>query len=198
MENRHTARNAVQCDRPNFVFELSSAVACRLSEVFGRRRPPHIKIAAIQGGEPPVHAGETAGHGMMKCGCGSVWGMFDTALLLDALILAVLFAMLARSHSKSEEHHARLDDLVTGVDLFANEVLDRTKILLEMGQRMQPAIELHNHNPLEQIFNFVRAMKSGNFSDENITSHRDSHGQYAPAPQNEIEPSTSEVIDISD
>tara|TARA_Y100000004_G_scaffold193396_2_gene255867 strand:+ start:363 stop:737 length:375 start_codon:yes stop_codon:yes gene_type:complete len=124
--------------------------------------------------------------------------MVDAALLLDALILALLLAMLARSHSKSEEHHARLDDLVTGVDLFANEVLDRTKILLEMGQRMQPAIELHNHNPLEQIFNFVRGLKTGNFDNENITSHRDSHGQYATAPQNEIEPSTSEVIDISD
>jgi len=198
MENRHTARNAVQCDHPNFVLELSSAVACRLSMVHGRRRPPHMKIAAIQVGKPTVHAGETTAHGMMKCGCGSVWGMFDAALLLDALILALLFAMLARSHFKSEEHHARLDDLIDGVGMFATEVLNRTESLMEMGRSMQPAIELHNHNPLEQIFRFIQGMKTGNFSDENITSHRDSHGQYATAPQNEIEPTTSEVIDISD
>ena len=198
MENRLTARSTAQRDPPNFVFELSSAVACRLSEVLGRRSPPHIKIAAIQVGKPTVHAGETTAHAMMKCGCGSVGGMDEAALILDLTILALILTLIFRSRMKSEEHHERLDDLIEGVGMFANEVLARTESLMEMGRSMQPAIELHNHNPLEQIFRFIQGMKTGNFQDENITSHRDSHGQYATAPQNEIDPSTSEIIDISD
>ncbi len=189
---RSAARSPQLRSQTQFCGSLSAVRSIRASKTTAH------EDCRDSGGQAHRSRGETTAHGMMKCGCGSVGGMVDAALLLDALILALLLAMLARSHSKSEEHHARLDDLVTGVDLFANEVLDRTKILLEMGQRMQPAIELHNHNPLEQIFNFVRGLKTGNFDNENITSHRDSHGQYATAPQNEIEPSTSEVIDISD
>lgn len=124
--------------------------------------------------------------------------MVDASLILDALILALLFAMLARSHFKSEEVHDRLDDVIDGVGLFATEVLKRTESLSEMAGRMAPAIELHNHNPLEQIFRFVQGMKTGNFSDDNITNPRDSEGRYATAPQSEIEPSTPEIIDILD
>ena len=124
--------------------------------------------------------------------------MVEASLILDALILALLFAMLARSHFKSEEVHDRLDDVIDGVGLFATEVLKRTESLSEMAGRMAPAIELHNHNPLEQLFRFVQGMKSGNFSDDNITNPRDSAGQYATTPQ-EIEiTETPEIIDITD
>ena len=124
--------------------------------------------------------------------------MVEASLILDALILALLFAMLARSHFKSEEVHDRLDDVIDGVGLFATEVLKRTESLSEMAGRMAPAIELHNHNPLEQIFKFIQGMKTGNFQDDNITNPRDARGQYATAPQSEIEPSPPEIIDITD
>ena len=122
--------------------------------------------------------------------------MVDASLILESLTIALLLAMLARSHFKSEEVHARLDDVIDGVGLFATEVLKRTESIMEMGRGLAPAIELHNHNPLEQIFRFVQGMKTGNFQNENITNPRDSAGQYATAQPQEISTETSEVVDI--
>ena len=124
--------------------------------------------------------------------------MVEASLILDALIIALLLGMLARSHFSKEEVHARLDDVIDGVGLFATEVLKRTESILEMGRSLSPAIELHNHNPLEQIFRFVQGMKTGNFSNDNITNPRDAAGQYA-ATREEIEnDQTPEIIDITD
>ena len=122
--------------------------------------------------------------------------MVEASLILESLTIALLLAMLARSHFKSEEVHARLDDVIDGVGLFATEVLKRTESIMEMGRGLAPAIELHNHNPLEQIFRFVQGMKTGNFQNENITNPRDSAGQYATAQPQEISTETSEVVDI--
>ena len=122
--------------------------------------------------------------------------MVEASLILESLTIALLLAMLARSHFKSEEVHARLDDVIDGVGLFATEVLKRTESIMEMGRGLAPAIELHNHNPLEQIFRFVQGMKTGNFQNENITTPRDSAGQYATAQPQEISTETSEVVDI--
>ena len=125
--------------------------------------------------------------------------MVDPSLILESLTIALLLAMLARSHFKSEEVHARLDDVIDGVGLFATEVLKRTESIMEMGRGLAPAIELHNHNPLEQIFRFVQGMKTGdfgNFQNENITNPRDSAGQYATAHPQEISTETPEVVDI--
>ena len=123
--------------------------------------------------------------------------MVEASLILDALIIALLLGMLARSHFSKEEVHARLDDVIDGVGLFATEVLKRTESILEMGRGIAPAIELHNHNPLEQIFKFVQGIKTGNFQNENITNPRDSSGQYATAQPQEISPQTSpEIVDI--
>lgn len=119
---------------------------------------------------------------------------------LLCLIIALIFASLLRSHFKSEEVHARLDDVIDGVGLFAQEVLKRTDMLTDLAGKVSPAIELHNHNPLEQIFSFVRGMKTGNFegfgADMN-NNPRDSSGQYAATPE-EIEDTTPQVIDITD
>ena len=124
--------------------------------------------------------------------------MVEASLILDALILTLIVAALLRSYLGTEQVHDRLDDVITGVDLFAGEVLNRTQILMDKANLMAPAIELHNHNPLEQLFRFVQGMKTGNFSDENITNRRDSAGQYAATPQ-EIEiTETPEIIDITD
>ena len=124
--------------------------------------------------------------------------MVEASLILDALILTQIVAALLRSYLGTEQVHDRLDDVITGVDLFAGEVLNRTQILMDKANSMAPAIELHNHNPLEQLFRFVQGMKTGNFSDENITNRRDSAGQYAATPQ-EIEiTETPEIIDITD
>ena len=122
--------------------------------------------------------------------------MVEASLILESLTIALLLAMLARSHFKSEEVHARLDDVIDGVGLFATEVLNRTESIMEMGRGLAPAIELHNHNPLEQIFRFVQGMKTGNFQNENITNPRDSAGQYATAQPQEIRTETSEVVDL--
>jgi hypothetical protein len=124
--------------------------------------------------------------------------MVDAALSMDLLIIALLIAGMARSYFSKEEVHQRLDDVITGVDLFATELLNRTKLLLEMGNRLNPAIELHNHNPLEQIFKFVQSMKTGNFQSDNITNPRDSAGQYATAPQIEAEEISPEIVDVID
>jgi hypothetical protein len=124
--------------------------------------------------------------------------MVETSLILDALILTLIIGALLRSFLGTERVHDRLDDVIDGVDLFANEVLNRTQFLMEKAQAISPAIELHNHNPLEQVFKFIQGMKTGNFSDENITSHRDSAGQYAATPQEIENAETQEIIDITD
>lgn len=124
--------------------------------------------------------------------------MVEASLILNALIIALLLFIIGRSHMKTEEVHHRLDDVIDGVGMFATEVLKRTESILEMGRSISPAIELHNHNPLEQIFKFVQGMKTGNFSSDNITNPRDSAGQYA-ATREEIEnDQTPEIIDITD
>ncbi len=123
-----------------------------------------------------------------------------TAILPDLLIIALLFALFARSHFKSEEMHDRLDDVIDGIGLFASEMLKKTDFLTDFAGKMNPAIELHNHNPLEQIFSFIKGMKTGdfgNFSTDNITSPRDPSGRYAATPE-EIETPSPEVIDIVD
>lgn len=126
--------------------------------------------------------------------------MVETSLLLDVLILVVLFLMIARSHWKSEEVHHRLDDVIDGVGMFATEVLKRTETLTEMGSRLAPSIELHNHDPFERLFSMIRAFKTGDFGSfagDNITNPRDSAGQYATTREEQIEDYTSpEIIDI--
>ena len=124
--------------------------------------------------------------------------MVEASLILDALILTLIVAALLRSYLGTEQVHDRLDDVITGVDLFAGEVLNRTQILMDKANLMAPAIELHNHNPLEQIFRFVQGMKTGNFQSDNITNPRDSAGQYATAPQIETEEISPEIVDIID
>ena len=124
--------------------------------------------------------------------------MVGAALSMDLLIIALLVAGMARSYFSKEEVHQRLDDVIDGVGLFATEVLKRTESILEMGRTLHPAIELHNHNPLEQIFRFVQGMKTGNFQSDNITNPRDSAGQYATAPQIETEEISPEIVDIID
>ena len=125
--------------------------------------------------------------------------MVETVLLLDCLIIALLAVIIGRSWWKGEEVHDRLDDGIEGVGLFANEVLNRTEDLKEIGTRMAPAIELHNHNPLEQIFSFISQMRSGNFQTDNITSRRESDGRYAPSERiEEIQDDpTPEVVDLT-
>lgn len=123
-----------------------------------------------------------------------------THLVLELLIIAVLFAMMARSHFKSEEVHDRLDDVIEGIGLFASEMLKKTENLSELAGRISPAIELHNHNPLEQIFSFIRGMKTGNFdnfSGGEVINPRDTAGRYAPSKE-EVETTTPEIIDITD
>ena len=126
---------------------------------------------------------------------GAGWGMNGAALYLDLLILALLFVMLARSHFKGEEVHQRLDDVIEGIGSFATELLTRTQILME---KAAPAIELHNHNPLEQLFKFVQSMKTGQFGNEMNNNPRDDAGRYATPPQIQEDSPTPEVIDISD
>lgn len=123
-----------------------------------------------------------------------------THIVLEVLIIAVLFAMMARSHFKSEEVHERLDDVIEGIGMFASEMLKKTENLSDLAGRISPAIELHNHNPLEQIFSFIRGMKTGNFdnfSSGEVINPRDTAGRYASPPE-EIETSSPEVVDIID
>ena len=136
----------------------------------------------------------------LRAGWGPVEGMVEAALILDCLIIALLIVIMGRSWLRGEEVHERLDDVIEGVGLFANEVLSRTEDLREIGTRMAPAIELHNHNPLEQIFSFISQMRGGTFQSENITKRRESDGRYAPAQRSEEiqEDPTPEVIDITD
>ena len=118
--------------------------------------------------------------------------MDGTAFSLDVIILVLLLFMLARSHFKSHEVHDRLDDVIEGIGAFAQELLSRTQFLLD---KAAPAIELHNHNPLEQIFKFIQGMKTGQFQNEMNNNPRDDAGRYA-SPQ-EIETNTTpEIVDI--
>jgi len=111
----------------------------------------------------------------------------------------MLLVMLIRSHFKSEEMHVRLDDVIDGIGLFAGEMLKKTDFLTDFAGKVNPAIELHNHNPLEQIFSFIRGMKTGNFEGigaEMNNNHRDASGQYATTPE-EIQDTTPQIIDIT-
>ena len=128
--------------------------------------------------------------------------MVEAALLLDALIIGLIVAGFVVSRMSRQDVHLRLDDTIEGVAMLANELLKRTDFINDMGSRMAPAIELHNHNPLEQVFSFLRALKTGDFSNistpETNINPRDSHGQYAPAIEEEEFTSTSETVDVID
>lgn len=120
--------------------------------------------------------------------------MDGAALSLDLFAILLLLIMLARSHLHSQEVHHRLDDTIEGMAGFFQEMLQRTQNLME---KAAPAIELHNHNPLEQLFRFVQGMKTGNFGAEMNNNPRDDAGRYATTQQ-EIEAETSpEIIDIT-
>ena len=120
--------------------------------------------------------------------------MVDAPLVLDLLIIALLFAMMVRSHFNKEEVHLRLDDVIEGTGSFFQELLNRTNILME---KAAPAIELHNHNPLEQIFKFVQSMKSGQYQSEMNNNPRDDAGQYATTQQIQEDNPTPEIVDVS-
>ena len=121
--------------------------------------------------------------------------MVDASLYTDLLIIGLLVGMFLRSHFKGEEVHDRLDDVIQGVGHIAQSTHQKLDDLMSKGSA---AIELHNHNPLEQIFSFISQMKNGTFSPSNITNPRDSHGQYAPAIEEEEFTPTSETIDVID
>ena len=110
--------------------------------------------------------------------------MVETALVLDALIIALILVGFGVSRFRSQDVHLRLDDTIEGVGMLANELLKRTDFIQDMGSRMAPAIELHNHNPLEQVFSFIRALKTGDFSNispqETNINPRESDGRYGP------------------
>jgi len=127
--------------------------------------------------------------------------MVDAALLLDALIIALIGVGFVVSRLGRQDVHLRLDDTIEGVAMLANELLKRTDFIQEMGTRMAPAIELHNHNPLEQIFKFIQGLKTGDFSsmsgDTNINP-RESDGRYGTREiesETEVSPETIDVID---
>jgi hypothetical protein len=127
--------------------------------------------------------------------------MVDAALYLDALIIALIVVGFVVSRLGRQDVHLRLDDTIEGVAMLANELLKRTDFIQEMGTRMAPAIELHNHNPLEQIFKFIQGMKTGDFSsmsgDTNINP-RESDGRYGPREiesETDVSPETIDVID---
>lgn len=127
--------------------------------------------------------------------------MVDAALLLDALIISLIVVGFVVSRLGRQDVHLRLDDTIEGVAMLANELLKRTDFIQEMGTRMAPAIELHNHNPLEQIFKFIQGMKTGDFSsmsgDTNINP-RESDGRYGPREiesETDVSPETIDVID---
>ena len=121
--------------------------------------------------------------------------MVDTALYTDLLIIGLLVGMFLRSHFKGEEVHDRLDDVIQGVGHIAQSTHQKLDDLMSKGSA---AIELHNHNPLEQIFSFISQMKNGTFSPSNITNPRDSHGQYATTREEEQIQETPEIVDITD
>jgi hypothetical protein len=138
----------------------------------------------------------------LRDGSGAVGSMVEATLILDALIIALIFVGFVMSRLSRQDVHLRLDDTIEGVAMLANELLKRTDFIHDMGSRMAPAIELHNHNPLEQVFSFLRALKTGDFSNispqETNINPRDSHGQYAPALEEEEFTATPETIDIID
>ena len=121
--------------------------------------------------------------------------MVEAALYMDAVI------GFALSRSNKEEVHLRLDDTIEGVGMLATELLNRTEGIRDLASRVAPAIELHNHNPLEQIFNAIRAFKSGDFSNfsdagSNINP-REPDGRYGTREEieTEVSPETIDVID---
>ena len=136
----------------------------------------------------------------LRDGLGSVQSMVETSLILDALIIGLIRAGCLISRSRGQEVHVRLDDTSEGVAMLANELLQRTEFIRDLRGGMSPSIELHNHNPLEQVFSFIRALKTGDFSamsgDTNINP-RDSDGRYAPSEDGEENPQIAETIDIT-
>jgi hypothetical protein len=134
-------------------------------------------------------------------GLGSVGSMVETSLLMDLGILCGIMVIMLRSFRAKEDVHHRLDDVTNAVGIFAEEVIQRTDFLMEKAGQIPAAIELHNHNPLEQIFSFIRGMQTGNFGgmsgDTNINP-RESDGTYGARQGQEQEYfSETETLDIN-
>ena len=128
--------------------------------------------------------------------------MVEAPLLLDGINIALIVFGFFVSRMSRQDVHLRLDDTIEGVAMLANELLKRTDFIQDMGTRIAPAIELHNHNPLEQVFSFLKALKTGDFSNisppETNINPRDSQGRYGSEEFEDQNPSTPETIDITD
>lgn len=121
--------------------------------------------------------------------------MDEVTLAADGLILTAILICFGWNRRQKEHLHDRVDDIVNGIGALAKELLDRTDQLRDI--RM-PDISLINQDPISNILRMIQQFKSGNFQDENITSHRDPSGRYAPAlPFEEAETPTPET-DILD
>jgi hypothetical protein len=125
--------------------------------------------------------------------------MVEATLVLDGLTVTLLICLIVEKLRNRNDIDDRLNDIVDGLGVFANEMIARTDELKNLKDFM-PDISLINQNPLASLGEFIKSLRglNDNFPSQDFTKPRDDSGQYAAPPQIEETAPTLEEIDVSD
>ena len=125
--------------------------------------------------------------------------MVEATLVLDGLTVTLLICLIVEKLRNRNDIDDRLNDIVDGLGVFANEMIARTEDLKNLKDFM-PDISLINQNPLASLGEFIKSLRglNDNFPSQDFTKPRDDSGQYAAPPQIEETAPTLETVDVSD
>ena len=125
--------------------------------------------------------------------------MVEATLVLDGLTVTLLICLIFEKLRNRNDIDDRLNDIVDGLGVFANEMIARTEDLKNLKDFM-PDISLINQNPLASLGEFIKSLRglNDNFPSQDFTKPRDDSGQYAAPPQIEETAPTLETVDVSD
>jgi hypothetical protein len=124
--------------------------------------------------------------------------MVEATLVLDGLTVTLLIGLIVEKLRNRNDIDDRLNDIVDGLGVFANEMIARTEDLKNLKDFM-PDISLVNQNPLASLGEFIKSLRgiNDNFPTQDFTKPRDDSGQYAATPQIEETAPTHETVDVT-
>lgn len=124
--------------------------------------------------------------------------MVEATIVLDGLAVALLVCLIVEKMRNRNDIDDRLNDIVEGLGVFANEMIARTEDLKNLKDFM-PDISLINQNPLASLGEFIKSLRGLNdtSAEQDFTKGRDSSGQYASPSQIEETSPKRETVDVS-
>jgi len=127
--------------------------------------------------------------------------MVEATLMLDAATIGLIVCILAQRYRNDSHTNDRIDDIVEGLGVMANELLARTEDLKNLKDFM-PDISLVNQNPLASLAEFLRTLRGEMPHDGFNTPPRGQGGRFegmldATTTKN-TEATQPETVDVVD